>query len=318
MNDTESGVQESTESGGGVAHAAVHRAQRGHGDVSGCECGARRRPLDRQARLVAGCGAGVAVLLGALALGAQARGRSSHGAAPGRRDGAGGSVRCIVSLTSAAGAQSPPGLVAGLARSVAGAMSVDERDVAVTASRLRSASTLDVGIEMRAAADADAAALARRLRKHVDGGRLDALLGSEGLAITAAFRARPHPFSAAGLPETFNAADQADTALVAGLLVPILFLLPALVFFIFQYQLVERLVWLRAAPLVQPPIESRWALVVLAVRVGVGYVCMYVNVCVRARAWACSLSSRDMLLSLTGRTPPDGCCAGYMVREPLR
>lgn len=312
-------MKEDIERGGGFAHDAVHRVQGGHGDVSGCECGARRRPLDRHAadasvrrQLRTGCGAGVAVLLGALALGSQARGRSSHGAAPGRRDGAGGSVRCIVSLTSAAGAQSLPGLVAGLVRSVAGAMSVDERDVAVTASRLRSASTLDVGIEMRAAADADAAALARRLRKHVDGGRLDALLGSEGLAITAAFRARPHPFSAAGLPETFNAADQADAALVAGLLVPILLLLPALVFFIFQYQLVERLVWLRARNPSSPVPHARCA--------GRGRgLCMCV--CVRTRMHqgeGVGLFSLDMLLSLTGRTPPAGCCAGHMVREPLR
>jgi hypothetical protein len=258
MEDTESGVQEGNESGGGVPHPTAHRTQRGHGDVSGCECGARRRPLDRHTRLAAGCGAGVAVLLGALALGAQARGRISHGAVPGRRIGAGGSVRCIVSLTSAAGAPSPPGLLAGLSRSVAVAMSVDERDVGVTATRMRSASTLDAGIEMRAAADADAAALARRLRKQVDGGRLDALLGSEGLAITAAFRARPHPFSAAGLPETFNAADQADAALVAGLLVPIIFLVPALVFCILQYQLVERLVCLCARSPSSPAPRGEW------------------------------------------------------------
>ena len=252
------GLADDPESGGVCAHHAAHRAP--CGDTAGtprsacrcrCRCGAQGRP-DRHARAarlaarcVLGCVAGVAVLMGALALGARRGGGSAAGAERGRRDGADATVRCVLSLKATGGVPvDPAGLAAGLTRSVAAAVSADEQDVAIKASRPSGPLALDLSLEMRASADAsaDAVALARRLRKKVDGGKLDDLLGAEGLAFSAVFRARPHPFSAAGLPMPFDAADEADAALVVGMLVPMMVLVPGLVFVIFHYQLVERLV----------------------------------------------------------------------------
>ena len=186
-------------------------------------------------------------MLGVLALRGRARGslgdHSYDRSSTSLRRSGNGSVRCLVSLTATSGDLDTSLEIASiLTRSVAGTMSASEGDVRILAAHSRSSSALDVSFELVAAADTNTVALARQLRSAVEDGKLDTALAAAGLALTAAFRSSPQPFSELGQPEVLRAADHANAALLAGLLVPMLVLLPGLVFIIFHYQLVERFV----------------------------------------------------------------------------
>lgn len=163
-------------------------------------------------------------------------------AASHRRQGS-GSVRCLVSLTATAGdIVASSELATIFTKSVASTVSGATDAVIITSSQSRSNSILDVGLELTAGANDNTAKLARKLRQQVDDGKLSEALQAEGIEIKAAFRSRPQPFSAEGLPDIFRANDQADAALICCLFVPMIILLPALVFIMFHYQLIERFV----------------------------------------------------------------------------
>jgi len=192
---------------------------------------------------VMSCGAGLVVLLGMLARSASPHLQHINGLGPSRRQGSkGGCVRCLVSLKAVGGLEPSAELSAVLIRSIASAVAADEADVRILMAQSRSAFIVDVSLEIQARANSHTDSLARTVRQKLGGSELTGALSAEGLALTAAFRADPQPFSAAGLPQLFAASDQADPGLVAGILVPLLVLLPALVFCIFHYQLIERFV----------------------------------------------------------------------------
>jgi hypothetical protein len=168
-----------------------------------------------------------------------------------RRQGS-GSVRCLVSLTATTGdLVASTELATIFTKNFASSISAATDDVLITSSQSRSASILDLGLKLMAGADDNTAELARKLHKQVDDGKLSEALQADGLAITAAFRSHPQPFSAAGLPDIFHANDQADAVLICSLLVPMIILLPALVFVILHYQLIERFVSPRPNPQVR-------------------------------------------------------------------
>jgi len=192
---------------------------------------------------VISCGAGLVVLLGVLARSASPHLQHINGLGPSRRQGSrGGLVRCLVSLKAVGGLEPSAELGAVLIRSIASALAADEADVRILTAQSRSAFIVDVSLEIQAPANSRPASLARTVRQKLGGSELTGALSAEGLALTAAFRADPQPFSAAGLPQLFAASDQAEPGLVAGILVPLLVLLPALVFCILHYQLIERFV----------------------------------------------------------------------------
>lgn len=191
----------------------------------------------------------MAVVLGTLAMqNTEAREDSDTGrdgrlarSAANRRAG-NGLVRCLVSLQAVGDLELSAELGAKLTRSIASTVPVAEADVRILTAQSRSASILDISLEIVAASDSSSASFARTVRKKLGSGELTGALTGEGLALTADFRSDPQPFSAAGLPELFVASDQANAGLIAGILVPLLVLLPSLVFFLLHYQLIERFV----------------------------------------------------------------------------
>ena len=182
-------------------------------------------------------GAGLVVVLAGLPHGASADSSSLSR----QRAGSRGSVRCLVSIGGMPDVSTVASdLAASLPRSLAKITSAAETDVIIGAAYPRGASILDISIEVQDVADASSAALARELFAAVEDGKLSEALVADGLDLKAAFRSRPQLYSADGLPEVLPAADQVDTVLLVAILVPMLVLLPALVFTILHFQLIER------------------------------------------------------------------------------
>jgi hypothetical protein len=166
-----------------------------------------------------------------------------------------GHVRCVVSLAARNGlwdaglqnkvtASNLPGtaFAIDLERIVASTIS-PEAQVRIDKSMSKDQTTLDISVQVQVPSSLGTRAkVARLLRQKVDDGSLNEALVQAGLAFTAAWRSKPHPFSATGLPDTFPADDTADTALICGMVVSVLTLLPALVLAIFHFQVIERFV----------------------------------------------------------------------------
>jgi hypothetical protein len=256
-----SGQLEIGERDGDKAGACAHRPGRGRPNVQS----RIRRPsltpctMRQSKRILRLCvlsvGAGLVVFLGTLVQHTWVlhweRGLD------GRRQGAsGGSVRFLVSLTAQSDKSkafdfvnsNTSAIVGALARSVARAMRVVEKDVSTFKTQLVTPTLMDVGLEIKVAAGSDTSDRARLLRSQVDDGKVSEALILQGLLLTAKLRSIPRPFSVAGLPEVFGAADQADVVLLSALFAPIIILLPVLVYSVFEYQLVERCVRTRSIP----------------------------------------------------------------------